>query len=83
MAVVSTIVSAERVRSGGVAGFFAKQKFELTVELMDESPVNGNGVASATVTAPAQGDADRPQVPVGRRLLMAVLISTARHPFRV
>ena len=35
----ATIVSAERVRSGGVAGFFAKQKFELTVELMDESPL--------------------------------------------
>lgn len=30
------VVKAERVRTGGVAGFFAKERFELTVEVPDE-----------------------------------------------
>ncbi|TQS39568.1 hypothetical protein FL583_39420, partial [Cryptosporangium phraense] len=29
------IVSAERVRSGGLAGFFAKQRFEIAVDILD------------------------------------------------
>ena len=29
------IVSAERMRTGGVAGFFAKERYELTVELAE------------------------------------------------
>ncbi|HEY8721172.1 hypothetical protein, partial [Pengzhenrongella sp.] len=29
----AVVVKAERVRSGGVAGFFAKEHFELTVEV--------------------------------------------------
>jgi hypothetical protein len=32
----ATIVSANKVRSGGLGGFFAKQRFELSVELADE-----------------------------------------------
>ncbi|MFI2753224.1 hypothetical protein ACGIF2_07295 [Cellulomonas sp. P22] len=32
------IVSAERVRSGGFAGFFAKQRYELTVDVPDDAP---------------------------------------------
>jgi hypothetical protein len=31
----ATIVSAERVRSGGVAGFFSKQRFEIAVDVHD------------------------------------------------
>jgi hypothetical protein len=31
------VVKAERVRTGGVAGFFAKERFELTVEVPDEA----------------------------------------------
>jgi hypothetical protein len=32
------IVSANKIRSGGLAGFFAKQRFELSVDVGDESP---------------------------------------------
>src|SRR5687768_10238540 len=32
------VVSAERVRSGGVAGFFARERFELTVDVPDAPP---------------------------------------------
>ena len=32
------IVSAEKIRSGGVGGLFGHQKFELTVEIPDSSP---------------------------------------------
>jgi len=30
------VISAERVRSGGVAGFFARERFELTVDVPDQ-----------------------------------------------
>ena len=33
------VVKAERVRSGGVGGFFAKERFELTVDVPDGGPV--------------------------------------------
>ena len=33
------VVKAERVRSGGVGGFFAKERFELTVDVPDDVPV--------------------------------------------
>ena len=36
----ATIVRAERVRRGGLAGFFAREHYELTVEVLD----NGVGV---------------------------------------
>src|SRR4051812_17278442 len=31
----AVVVKAERVRTGGVAGFFAKERFEVTVEVPD------------------------------------------------
>ncbi len=31
----ATIVRAERVRTGGIAGFFAREHYELTVEVPD------------------------------------------------
>ncbi|QTE29887.1 hypothetical protein [Pengzhenrongella sicca] len=34
----AVVVKAERVRTGGVAGFFAKEHFELTVEVPDRRP---------------------------------------------
>lgn len=40
------IVHAERVRSGGVGGFFAKQRFEVTVEI--------DGAAAGTASTPDQ-----------------------------
>ncbi len=33
------VVRAERVRSGGVAGFFARERYELTIDVPDESAV--------------------------------------------
>lgn len=36
------VIKAERVRTGGVGGFFAKERFELTVEVPD--PATGVGV---------------------------------------
>lgn len=33
------VVKAERVRSGGVGGFFAKERFELTVDVPDGEPM--------------------------------------------
>ncbi|GGS86467.1 hypothetical protein GCM10010156_51250 [Planobispora rosea] len=50
-----SIVSADRVRTGGFAGFFARQRYELTVEVNDE-PVRP--------AAPAQGSAVPAAVPV-------------------
>lgn len=65
------VVKAERVRTGGVAGFFAKERFELTVEVPDElayvpalvtpgsrGPVGGLG-GLGTVPG-ATGDASAP-----------------------
>lgn len=37
----ATIVSAERVRSGGLAGFFAKERYELTVQVDDLTQQQG------------------------------------------
>ncbi len=45
------IVSAEKVRSGGIAGFFAKQSFELTVEV-DEAAALAAAGARAARTGP-------------------------------
>jgi len=33
------VVRAERVRTGGIAGFFAREKYELTVDVPDPEPV--------------------------------------------
>lgn len=53
------IVKAERVRVGGVAGFFAREQFEVTVEVPD--PVPGAGAApSAPLTTATTATAARP-----------------------
>ncbi|GIH81482.1 hypothetical protein [Planobispora longispora] len=51
-----SIVSADRVRTGGFAGFFARQRYELTVEVNDE-PVRP---AQSSAPAPAQSLAAAP-----------------------
>ncbi|WP_298462519.1 hypothetical protein [uncultured Cellulomonas sp.] len=43
----AVVVKAERVRTGGVAGFFAKERFELTVEVPDRRPGHGGRPAAA------------------------------------
>ncbi|SDC85435.1 hypothetical protein SAMN05216410_2396 [Sanguibacter gelidistatuariae] len=57
------VVKAERVRSGGVGGFFAKERFELTVDVPDDaspglrtaSASAGRGVGGAAVGGPSGG----------------------------
>lgn len=46
------ILSAEKVRSGGIGGFFARQRFELTVEV-DDLPAEPATSGSAAVTSSA------------------------------
>lgn len=62
------IVKAERVRTGGVAGFFAKESYELTIEVTEVDPaparrrpagrpVGSRPAAAGTTTAPIGIDA--------------------------
>ncbi|MDA8058640.1 MAG: hypothetical protein M0032_11840, partial [Actinomycetota bacterium] len=55
------IVTADRVRKGGVAGFFAREHFEVTVEIDDEPTPDDQGSAPrASGSAPrASGSAPR------------------------
>jgi hypothetical protein len=45
------IISADKVRSGGVGGFFAKQHYELSVEVPDESTEDRSDMAQRAKTA--------------------------------
>jgi hypothetical protein len=45
------IISADKVRSGGVGGFFAKQHYELSVEVPDDSTEDRSDMAQRTKTA--------------------------------
>ncbi|GAA3448022.1 hypothetical protein [Planomonospora venezuelensis] len=54
-----SIVSADRVRTGGIAGFFARQRYELTVEVNDEpARPAARQQAPATGTTAAGAPAD-------------------------
>lgn len=52
------VLGAERVRVGGVGGFFARQRFEVTVEVDDVSAAAGPAPASSREAAP-----DTPGIP--------------------
>src|SRR5215203_6114485 len=43
----AVVVKAERVRSGGVAGFFAKERYELTVEVPDDEAAHAPAADAA------------------------------------
>jgi hypothetical protein len=43
------VIQAEQVRSGGIGGFFAKQHYEVTIEIVD--PRLAAGIAAQPVTA--------------------------------
>jgi hypothetical protein len=59
------IVHAERIRSGGVGGFFAKQRFEVAVELDgDGHPAAPGGTANSGT---AHGDSDLADSLTGER----------------
>ncbi|NMR20552.1 hypothetical protein [Cellulomonas fimi] len=55
----AVIVKAERVRTGGIGGFFAKEHFELTVEVPEPRP---RIPRRRPVVAPAPGPAAAPAV---------------------
>ncbi|HEU5084066.1 MAG TPA: hypothetical protein VFU14_12055, partial [Acidimicrobiales bacterium] len=57
------ITQAEKVRTGGLAGFFARERYEVTVEVDDES--RGSDEAEA---APTAEDESAPE-PAPRSLL--------------
>lgn len=82
------VVKAERVRSGGVGGFFAKERFELTVDVPDDVPVGGRTPAAprftaaptAASTAPAASAVDAESVTaVGLDALLAAADAADRH----
>ncbi|MBO3084917.1 hypothetical protein [Cellulomonas fengjieae] len=49
------VVSAERVRSGGLAGFFARERFELTVDVPEPAPSRPRGLRGPAPVRPAAG----------------------------
>lgn len=57
----ATIVEANRLRRGGVAGFFAKEQFEVVVDV--------HGATSPDDVADEDGPAPTPPAPAGRSLL--------------
>lgn len=75
------VVKAERVRSGGVGGFFAKERFELTVDVPDDGPVGLRAAPAPRVgalpTAPAL-DAESVTA-VGLDALLAAADAADRH----
>lgn len=51
------IVRAERVRTGGVAGFFAKERFELTVDVPEQPTLRPHGLRGVpTPVVPPEAD---------------------------
>lgn len=75
------VVKAERVRSGGVGGFFAKERFELTVDVPDDG-AGGVRMAAAPATRglgePVGSDAAF-TTPVGIDALLAAADAADRH----
>lgn len=76
------IVSADRVRSGGIGGFFTRESYALTVELSDDGLAGaGETIARPTITPPPRNVADvhapgDPQAP-GTLLDLAAAIDAA------
>lgn len=50
------IISAERVRSGGIAGFFTKERYEITVEVADPHDQPSKGMPSGLEELAALAD---------------------------
>ncbi|MCV2392769.1 hypothetical protein OEB99_00455 [Actinotalea sp. M2MS4P-6] len=73
------IVRAERVRTGGIAGFFAREHYELTVELPDRP-----GPRPARTRPAPEGEGPRPggqlSEPVGIEALLAAADELDRTP---
>ncbi len=59
------VVRAERIRSGGVAGFFSKERYEVTVEMDGAGGDDETHVSHADDQAPDQAPAAAGQAPEG------------------
>ncbi|MFC7479742.1 hypothetical protein ACFQX7_06510 [Luedemannella flava] len=52
------IVSAEKVRTGGLGGFFAKQRYEVAIEVEEPTAPSVTAPAASSPSAPAAGATD-------------------------
>ncbi|MBB2899629.1 hypothetical protein FHR75_000417 [Kineococcus radiotolerans] len=50
------VVRAERIRSGGVAGFFSKERYEVTVEMDSETGSEDPAAGAQTGPGPVEGE---------------------------
>lgn len=74
------IVSAEKVRSGGFAGFFARERFEVTVEV--DSPAVSDGVSENAAPASSRAALATPRPAAATSLLdLAAAIDAAEAAF--
>ena len=81
------VVKAERVRSGGVGGFFAKERFELTVDVPDDAPVGmrarpahrASAIPMAAAAPVAAGTDSESVTAVGLDALLAAADAADRH----
>lgn len=73
------VVKAERVRSGGVGGFFAKERFELTVDVPDDAPSALRGAPAPLAGPVAPRDAESVTTAVGLDALLAAADAAERH----
>jgi hypothetical protein len=73
------IVRAERVRTGGIAGFFAKEHYELTVEVPEKPRRRLGRVRPAPPAEASRPEALRGE-PVGIEALMAAAEEAERAP---
>ncbi|MFB9376544.1 hypothetical protein ACFFKU_11845 [Kineococcus gynurae] len=68
------IVRAERIRTGGVAGFFAKERYEVTIEIPDAEP---GAPAASTGSSGSTGSTEAPARPLPTRTPTATAVAAA------
>jgi len=76
------IVRAERIRTGGVAGFFSKERYEVTVELPEDGEVLAPGVDTANLVEQAALAALRRQQELERAELSVQHRDAVEAPFQ-
>ena len=76
------IVRAERIRTGGVAGFFSRERYEVTVELPEDGEVLAPGVDTANLVEQAALAALRRQQELERAELSVQHRDAAEAPFQ-
>ncbi|WP_432572527.1 hypothetical protein [Kineococcus sp. SYSU DK005] len=80
------VVRAERIRSGGVAGFFTKERYEVTVEIDDDGTAPAEAAPAETPAAGEVPDfeallaaADRAESEAAAQAAQAVAAPAGRH----